>query len=391
MAVLGILLLNVRLFAMPNAAYQYPVALDATVGDLWAYALTTVLAQGKFISIFAALYGAGIILATRRLDTAGADAFATYRRRSAILAGVGLLHMFLIWYGDILFAYAVIGLLAFSLRKLATRWLWTIAVAGLLTTASLMLLLAVVMWAGVRYGGQDPIVIIGGPEAWQAEIDAYRGGFASELAQRSATAAFMLPSLLILFSPQLLGLMAAGMALLRNGFLTGDWSARRYVTAGLAGVVFGIGGCAALTAWAAAEGWPILGWFGFGQAFLLIFSPPAAFGIASLWIGHVASGRTPWATRVFAAVGRMAFTNYLTQSLLGFLFFYTFDWFGHVGYLRQLLFVAVVWALQLAWSVLWLSQFRFGPLEWIWRGLTYGQFPQLRRGELAVASSAHGK
>lgn len=269
--------------------------------------------------------------------------------------------------------------------------MWTGAALGILATCAAMFLLALLMWAGVEYGNESPVTYVGGEEEWQAEIDAYRGGYLSELAQRSANAAVMLPVLFILFAPQLLGLMLAGMALLRSGFLTGDWPGRWYIIVGVTGAVIGFGGSASVTAVAARAGWPIVGWFGFGQAFILLFTPVAALGIASLWIGHVAAGRTPWLSNALAAVGRMAFTNYLLQSVAGAVVFYTFDGFGRVGYFGQLGFVATVWAVQVPLSLLWLSHFRYGPLEWVWRGLTYGRFPQLRRGELAVASDAHGK
>ncbi len=388
-AILGILLLNVRTFALPGVGYQYPFSTPASTADLWTFALTSILAQNKFITIFATLYGAGILLATRRADAAGQPAFGTFGRRSMILAGIGLLHMFLIWHGDILFAYALIGLVAFTMRRLSSQWLWTVAAIGYLITSLFFVLLALLMWAGVEFGDQSPEMYIGGGEAARlAEIDAYRGGYLSELKQRTFNAVFMLPFLLIVFSPYLLGLMLAGMALMRSGFLTGEWSSRRYVVVGLTGLVVGVGGTAVVTGIAANAGWPIVGWMGFGQALLVILTPPAALGIASLWIGHVAAGRTPWLARAFAATGRMAFTNYLAQSIAGALFFYTFNHFGSIGYFGQLVFVGIVWAVQLTWSVLWLSRFRYGPLEWLWRAATYGQLPRMRRDQIPVASLA---
>ena len=93
---------------------------------------------------------------------------------------------------------------------------------------------------------------------------------------------------------------------------------------------------------------------------------------------------------VFAPTGRMAFTNYLTQSVVGTFVFYGWGLghFGQVGYARQLLVVAGIWAFQVVFSIVWLQAFRYGPLEWLWRSATYGKLPPLRRNAVAVASAA---
>jgi uncharacterized protein len=116
---------------------------------------------------------------------------------------------------------------------------------------------------------------------------------------------------------------------------------------------------------------------GFGQTVILLLTPVAAFSIASLWIGHVAAGRTPLLTDAAAAVGRMAFTNYLIQSVVMTTIFYTFNQFGHWGYASQIALVLLVWVGLIAFSLVWLSRFRFGPLEWLWRWATYGKRPPL--------------
>ena len=385
-AILGILLLNIRSFGLPNVAYQLPSIVSNTTADLWAYSVTTVVAQSKFITIFATLYGAGILLSTRRADEAGVPAFGTFFRRSAILAGVGLIHLTLIWHGDILLAYAVIGMLAFPVRRLSSQWLWIFAIVGNLITVLLFAALAFFMWAGVTHGDMPPSKFYGGDAAIAAEVAAYRGGWLDEQKQRLMNGVMILIFMFIFFLPNLWGLMCAGMALLRNGFLTGGWSAKRYIVGGVAGVVIGMGGSAIIVALGWQNGWPVVGYLGVGQAALLPFALVASFGIASLLIGHVAAGKTPWLTVALAACGRMAFTNYLAQSVLATTFFYTFNWFGHLGYAKQLLAVAAIWALEIAWSVLWLSRFRYGPLEWVWRGLSYGKFPPLRREAAAVRS-----
>ena len=104
-----------------------------------------------------------------------------------------------------------------------------------------------------------------------------------------------------------------------------------------------------------------------------------AYGAAVLlWMG---SGRAAAIAKPFAAAGRMALTNYLTQSIvLGFVFYgYGFGWFGRIGPAAGLAMAIVLYAAQLAVSVVWLRQYRFGPFEWLWRSLTYGRRQPLQR------------
>ena len=388
-AILGILLLNIRAFALPGDAYVHPFVIEPGPGDLLAYALTTAFAQGKFIAIFAALYGAGIVLSTRRRDeagAAGAASFPVFLRRSIILAGVGLAHMFLIWSGDILFLYAGLGLIAYTMRRWPTWGLWLMAAGLFVLSVGLSLLLALGLWAAATFDDADPSLtpaqraadLVLDPASWQAETAAMTGGYLDALAHRApATLAFQIGAL-ILYGPGVLALMLAGMALLRGGFLTGGWSAGHYALAAVFGLAVGWGGSALVTYLGWQGGFTPIYWMAFAQALLELLAPAAALGIAAAVIALARRG--PLAA-VFAPVGRMAFTNYLTQSIICTLIFngYGLGHFGTLGYADQLWVVAGVWAVQIAWSHLWLRRFRFGPLEWLWRGATYGALPALRK------------
>ena len=357
-AVLGILLLNVRSFAMPSDGYVYPVA-DATA-DVATYAITTAAGQGKFLAIFAALYGAGVTLLAPRGD-------GVFLRRTAILAGVGLLHMAFVWHGDVLLLYATCGLAAWAMRHVPTLVLWLVAAAGHAFTVGVLALL----YAALTLGGQD-VPMLDGPAG---ETAAFLGGYGDQLAMRLTLAARDQVAVFLLFGPATLSLMLAGMALMRTGFFSGDWSPRQYGAAATLGWLGGVGGSGLIVAAAWRAGWPVDAWVSWGQLGLELLSPLAALGIAASVIAT--AGR--WS--FLAPVGRMAFTNYLAQSLLGTFAFYG-GWglgsFGSVGYARQLGFVFAVWVLQIAWSHLWLARFRHGPLEWLWRQGTYGKRLPLR-------------
>ena len=384
-AVLGILLINIRSFALPGDGQNFLVH-AATTADRLAYAATSVLAQGKFITIFSALYGAGILLSTRRADAEGRPAFGTFLRRSLVLAGVGLGHMLLFWPGDVLLLYAVAGLIAFSMRRLTVGWLWASAGIGYGVTVGLLLLFSAAFWAFGALGADEfpdktPAERVEAsmfdPAENAAEVEAVLSGFAGRAARQAGETLAGQAAILFVFGPATLGLMLAGMALLRSGFLTGEWPARRYAAVAAAGLIVGLAGSAAAT-WA---GWrsdftPIY-WAGLGTTLLQTLAPIASLGIAAAVILLARGGGA--VVTDFSRVGRMAFTNYLSQTLLCTFVFHGWGlgYFGQIGFARQLWVVLAVWIVQIIWSVLWLSRFRYGPLEWLWRWATYGRRPAL--------------
>ena len=378
-AILGILILNVRSFAGVGDGYLYPPAVGATGVDELAYAMTAWLAQSKFVTIFAALYGAGIILATRRIEEGGGRSWPTFARRSAILAAVGLGHLLFVWYGDILFIYAVVGLIAFPLRRLSTRGLWLAAGGATLLFVAVVGLLGLAFWAGATFQEGDPRVNAAelfdfDADIWRAETAAHLGPYSGQLAHRAGEVPFVAFGI-VLFGPSVLGLMLAGMALLRSGFLTGGWSGRSYAITATVGLTVGVAASGALVWLGWRDGWSPVWWPMLGQLLgLQLAALPFSLGIAALVIG-LSRGQGP-----LAATGRMAFTNYLAQSLTCTFIFYG-GWglglFGRVGYAGQLGFVAGIWMVQVAFSVLWLRRFRYGPLEWLWRWATYGTRPRL--------------
>jgi uncharacterized protein len=301
------------------------------------------LLEFKAVAIFSFLFGAGIAMQADRLKASNSGWFLV--RRLGWLFVLGVVHLFLVWNGDILALYGVCGMLL--LPSLALRWpvLFIIgaAILGLAEFVSI------------------PLKIPTG-EAAAAQIARARevyanGGFFSILSFRwEETWSLILP-LLMAILPRTVGLMYLGMAAWRGGILREPERHRRMLVTALAlGAVGGL----------AYESAPILLALAYVSA-LLLLKPGGDSALAG-----------------FAAIGRMALTNYLAQSIvLGFVFYgYGFGLFGRMGSAGAALIGVVMYLIQVQFSRWWLARFRFGPFEWLWRSLAYGERqPMARRAE----------
>ena len=406
-AVLGIFMVNVWTFAFP-----FPAALDprlvgfASTADRAVHALVVMLFYSKTMPIFAMLFGAGLVLFTTRVEARGGRSGRRWFARQRWLLVIGLAHAYLLWAGDILVPYAVAGLLLYRLRRLRPRVLATLAVAALLLPKLGMVGLgeltayvrdtAVAAQAAEAAGEeltrqQEQFLEIWTdtgadwrPDAAQLAADAavMRGGYGGIFA-RQARELLMMHFVLypLLAGWGIAGLMLLGMALFKARVLSGGRGDRFYVV--MAAVCYGVGlpaTAAALRLWNTA----------FGDFVTMIRAglPLADAAGTAVALGHVAAIVLAWRRgllaglqRRLAAAGRMAFTNYLAQTLVGVAVFYGYGLgqFARWNRVEQLLLVLAVWALQLAWSPWWLARFRYGPAEWAWRSLTYGRRQPLRR------------
>jgi len=141
-ALLGILVMNIQSFAMPDAAYMNPTAYgDLSGANFAVWLLSHVFADQKFMTIFSMLFGAGIVLMTSRAEARQGRSAALHYRRMGALWVIGMLHAYLLWYGDILYSYAMCGLLVYLFRNFRPRWLMTLGLISITIPAILSLLL----------------------------------------------------------------------------------------------------------------------------------------------------------------------------------------------------------------------------------------------------------
>lgn len=378
----GVLLMNMQAFAGIFAAYMNPTADGGYHGiGRWLWNINHVFADGRFISIFSMLFGAGVLLMTRRLEARTDRSAAVHYRRMLWMGLFGLAHAYLLWFGDILLPYAISGLVLWPCRKWRPRLL--VSVGTILIVVSAVLNLTIESYlvdAPAEEVAAFEEMWAPTPEQVDEIVVAYRGGWLEQMPQRTAEAASF-HEYLPLFIGRLIGLMLIGMALLKTGFLAAERSRQLYLGIGLVGVFGG-----ALISWIGIElraerDWEMVYSMGEGGIYNFVGSTLGAFGWLALALHACATGAWPAARRRLAAVGRMAFTNYVMQTVICTTIFYGhgLGMFGRIDRLGQLGLVLAVFAFQLWFSTWWLARYRMGPLEWVWRALTYMQLPPLRR------------
>jgi uncharacterized protein len=393
-AVMGILAMNAVAFGLPFQAYMNPAALGASnTADTVSWALSFVLVDGKMRGLFSFLFGAGILLVIQSADASGRNAAFVHYRRMGWLLVFGLLHFYLVWFGDILVGYALIGMAAFLFRNLEPRSLiaWS---CGLLL---LQLLIFVGLSAAALMLSQQasaPGAAADAVRQWQsmertfgalsgAELDKVLklyGGSYSEIVRHRLTEQAGKPFAgLPMFGWETLAYMLLGMAALKSGFLAGAWADRDYRQVALIGFGIGIPAYAVIAFAYARSGFALPMTFVYVMAATVPFRPLMILATASLIILLTRRGGA-LAARV-AAAGRVAFTNYLGTSIIMTTLFYGYGLglFGALGRAELWLVVVATWALMLAWSKPWLDHFRYGPFEWLWRTLARWEVQPLRR------------
>lgn len=388
-AVLGILAMNIVAFALPLGAYDDPRIAGGTTGwDAVAWAVALAAADGKMRALFTMLFGASLLIVADAAAAAGARPAIVHYRRMAVLLGIGMIHGYLIWYGDILTEYALAGVILFAM------WRWRPAalfyIAAIIFAGSVAI--AVTDWADLatlRARAADPAATEAVRVAWRAfvapdlhdanrQIVAYRGDFQAVMAAR-LTDLDQLQQGLPLYLVEAIGTAAFGMGLFRAGYFTcwpDAWHRRIVVATLVPGFAIGAA-AAALVLQSGFE--PVT--TALGHAIALVVRPLVVIGYASGVILLVRAGRLPWLTDRLAAAGRMALSNYLVTSIVMTTLFYGygFGWFGTLSRAALYPLVAAMWVAMLAWSRPWLARFRYGPAEWLWRSVARGAPQPLRR------------
>ncbi|HDY8965694.1 DUF418 family protein [Klebsiella pneumoniae] len=359
-AILGILLLNISAFGLPKAAYLNPAwSGSASLSDAWTWALLDLLAQVKFLTLFALLFGAGLQLLLPRGKR-------WIQSRLTLLALLGFIHGLFFWDGDILLAYALVGLVSWRMVREAhhVKSLFNTGVVLYLTGIAVLVLLGMISGTAANRSWA--------PDAANLQYEQYwklHGGMEA-VSNRADMLSDNLLALGTQYGWQLAGMMLMGAALMRSGWLKGQFSLRHYRRTGALLVAVGM----AVNLPAIFAQW-YLAWDYRWCAFLLqapreLSAPLQAIGYAALAWGYWPQLCRFRLVGAIACVGRMALTNYLLQTLICTTLFYHLGLFMRFDRLQLLAFVPPIWAVNLLVSSLWLRRFRQGPVEWLWRQLT---------------------
>lgn len=403
-ALQGILLMNILAFGLPFRAYVDPTVDGATDGlDFAVYCGVELFAEGTMRALFSLLFGAGVIILSGGANPKPAG---VYYRRQLLLLAFGLFDAFvLLWTGDILVLYALAGMVLYWVRGWSPKRLFVLA--GLLFGYLLVFYMAmfalltvlpdlagaaqaridagagaaaadralVAEWAGLKAQFQPP------PEALAREAVKFQGAYGEAFLANGAEVLGLYAAAYPLFLYwDALACMVLGMALYKTGVLPGARGARFF------GVLAAVGFCVGL----AVNGFELAMKTGSGFALSWVSGASVvtydigrvamALGYLSLVALACARGWFHPVRRVLAAVGRMALTNYLLQSVFGLFIFHALGLGLWSGLARHQLYLVVLaeWIVVALFSVWWLGRFRFGPMEWLWRALTYRRLSPMR-------------
>lgn len=402
-ALMGILLMNIGSFGGPLEMYFNPLIVgNHRTYNLIAWTLRWVLFEGKMRAAFSMLFGAGVILLTERAEKRGSRNVAdVFLRRNMWLVLFGVLHFYFVWMGDILFFYGMTALLfLYPCRKVRARNLLIAGVAvlalgvcgdafqemDLLRSRDAGLAALAVQKSGKKLSTEQQAAL----KKWNdtlerrqkehnEDLKAMRSNYMDVLAYHGEWGVkIQADSYYMLGFTDMLGMMLIGMGLYRMGFLTGALSYKVY-------------------AWVIAIGFllslPINGVQAWGlirdnfqneSAWWILYQvgrlAGAVAGVA-LVVAVSKAGLFPWLLRRIAAVGQTALSNYLFTSITCTLLFNGFGvgLYGKLEYYQLYAVVVCVWTLNLALSPIWLKYFQFGPMEWVWRSLTYWKRQPMRR------------
>lgn len=383
-ALLGICLANFPEFSLYTfQPVEVTAAMPSAAIDRVVRFIQYLFIDGKFYTIFSILFGIGFSIIIANAERKGANGFKIFYRRMSVLALIGFLHLMLLWSGDILLLYAIAGMLLPLFRRLSDRMLLAVSalfifVPVLIEWSTGMAQISLSAWASdlqwhycAKYGITEENFGV-----WLRDARSYAGVFQFLIQGAFERMWEFLEGHRLL---KVMGLFLLGFYIGRNRIYAGLACHRKEI--GRTGTISLLVGLplSVVYAWDSVSGHP----FGDTVASLLYAVSVVPMGIsymagmAWLFMKYETSGM--W--RYIAAPGRMALTNYIGQSLIGILLFYGigFGWGASVGLGTTELIACGVFVVELLCSLAWLRYFRYGPLEWIWRMLTYGEYLKIKK------------
>ena len=412
-ALLGILLMNIPAFAMPDYFSEGFRNNPADV-NFWVGEVVSVVFEGKMRALFGMLFGAGVVLFVGKKERTGRSVTGLFYRRMGWLMAFGLMHAHLIlWVGDILYLYGICGMFVYLFRNANPKYLaLAVPLVAVIDFSTGTLFYTYIRGERLAYvearraadAGETlteaqtqalaswrelEVNFIPNRADAKKNTETMKSGY-PEVAGRVRKLAFEIQTKFVLVGMwDSVALMLLGIALYKWGFLTGDWSDRAYRR--MMRVGYGVGLPLVLASsyhgflqdprveamLVRMETTPVQWWgliYPF-QRILLVLAHVSALVLmykAGWFVGLF---------RCLEAVGQTAFSNYILQSVICTLVFfgYGMNYYAELEFYQIYIFVLGVWAVQLVISPLWLRAFRFGPLEWAWRSLTYWKVQPFRR------------
>ncbi len=407
-ALCGILLMNITGFGLYKA-YDDPTVNGGASGwnlDVWW--INSIFFEGTMRGMFSMLFGAGILLFTGRSQNNASIVTDLFFRRLLWMVLFGIIHCYLLlWHGEILYCYGIVGMFAFSFRHLAPKKL---------VTGTVILLSLATIWnikdyyqdkklyetAAAATSKKDSGQVLSkdqtaaiedwnkklldrkpSTESRQEGIAAMHKGYFSVVGHMAGENQFMQTIFLYRYNFfDTLAMMLLGMAFLKWGILKSALSNRFYILMALLGYAIGLSVNYYEADLLLSNQFSVMS---LNKSYLTYDAGrlPTTCGHIGLIMLFIKSGWLSFLQKALAAVGQMAFTNYIMHTLIcNFIFLgYGLALFGTLQRYQLYYIVFAVWILQLILSPLWLRYFRFGPLEWLWRSLTYWQRQPFKKQE----------
>jgi uncharacterized protein len=383
-ALLGILMVNMPLMNAPFVTEMAHFSLWTDPANLLADWVIKFFFTGKFYTLFSMLFGIGFYFFLKKADDTGKSVIPLFRRRLGWLLAIGVLHVVLLWYGDILVFYALFGFLMILFRKKSNRALiiWAICIMLIpIIIASFFVLM--VKLALSMPESADTIL----DSFEQAEIQmksllqraliVYPAGSFTEIVNMRLEEYKNILGGILFFFPNVLAMFLVGMVFAKKKVFE-DLGANRvfFKRLLLISLPFALFGNWIFATYAGEASYIMFDWDMvislFGHA---LGGPAMTFVYISIIAHCYHKGYLRKITNAIAATGRMALTNYLMQSLIATTIFFSYGlgWYGKVNYWQGMILTVGIYFVQVLWSPLWLRNYKYGPMEWLWRTLTYGR------------------
>jgi uncharacterized protein len=378
-AVLGILIMTIQSYAMPWAASINPTVFENLEDiNFYIWLLSHVFADEKFLAIFAMLFGATIILISQKARKEHLRSGDLQYRRFFWLFVIGVFHAYLLWAGDILVTYSICGFFMFVFRSKKKEYLFRAGLIFLFIGSLLKFIFAysIPLWEPGQFEAFKAEVWSPNGQAIAEEIDYYTSSWERQMLVR-APQAFKMETKVFISETfwRVSGLILLGMGFYKKGVLTGKQSKKFLGKLTLFGLSIGLPLVVIGVILDFHDSWDFEKSYFYYSQFNYWGSVAMAIGYIGMIVLLCKLGTKNFLAKKMATVGQMALTNYIMQSVICTYAFYGhgFALFGDLDRAAQAVAVLCIWVFQIAFSSIWLSYFQYGPLEWLWRSMSYGK------------------